>query len=228
MSTSRTSVYEYTVFPQLGTLKIIEKLQELPWTAYIGAAGMYGKTAYTGWKEFSDAKPGEIVFITVGGGPVGSMVIQLAKKAGMKIIASAGSEAKVPFMKALGADVVFNYKTTDTCAVLAKEGPVDVYWENMGGDVLDAALEFAGLHARFLNLSMVVGKSLHIHGILVFRLLETKCDKEFYETIPPKLARGEIKWWEDVSKSLDKVGDVLLAVQKGTNKGKAVVVVVEE
>ncbi|KAJ7105693.1 hypothetical protein C8R44DRAFT_886620 [Mycena epipterygia] len=234
---------EYTVFPQLGTLKIIEKLEELPWTAYVGAAGMPGKTAYAGWKEFSDAKPGEIAFITVGGGPVGSMVIQLAKKAGMKVIASAGSEAKVQFMKDIGADIAFNYKTTDTRTVLAKEGPVDVYWDNVGGEVLDAALEFAGLHARFLecgmmagyntgqqaikNLSMVVGKSLHIHGILVFRL-EAKYDKEFYETIPSKLASGEIKWSEDVSKGLDKVGDVLLAVQKGTNKGKAVVVVAEE
>ncbi|KAJ7105692.1 hypothetical protein C8R44DRAFT_806668 [Mycena epipterygia] len=234
---------EYTVFPILGLLHLIEKLPELPWTAYVGAAGMPGQTAYMGWKEFSDAKPGEVAFVTAGAGPVGSMVIQLAKQSGMKVIASAGSAAKVQFMKDIGADVVFNYKTTDTREVLEKEGPIDVYWDNVGGEVLDAALEFAAIHARFLecgmisgyntgqqgikNLGMVIGKSLHIHGILVFRLAG-KYEKEFYETIPPKLVSGEIKWSEDVSKGLDKVGDVILAVQKGTNKAKAVIVVAEE
>ncbi|KAJ7105688.1 chaperonin 10-like protein [Mycena epipterygia] len=252
---------EYTVFQVLGALRIIEKLPGLPWTAYVGAAGMPGKTAYAGWKEFSDAKPLRNVYhhpyiLTRVDAPIPRMVIQLAKQAGMKVIASAGSEAKVQFMKALGADVVFNYKTTDTRVVLAKEGPVDVYvfilnincntaryWDNVGGETLDAALEFSALYGRFLecgmisgyntgdqgikNLGMVVGKSLHMHGILIFHL-EAKYDKEFYQTIPPKLASGEFKHSEEVSKGLDKVGDVILAVQKGTNKAKAVVVVAEE
>ncbi|KAJ7456097.1 hypothetical protein FB451DRAFT_1564709 [Mycena latifolia] len=234
---------EYTVFPQLDNLNIIDKHPKLPWTAYVGAAGMPGKTAYMGWKEFSEAKPGEVAFITTGAGAVGSMVIQLAKQAGMKVIGSAGSEEKVQFMKDLGADVAFNYKTTDTRAVLEKEGPIDVYWDNVGGDVLDAALQHAAINARFLecgmisgyntgqqgikNLNLVVGKSLHIHGVLVFRL-EGKYNAEFYETIPPLLANGTLKYAEDVAQGLDKVGDVILAVQKGTNKAKAVVVVAKE
>jgi NADPH-dependent curcumin reductase CurA len=74
---------------------------------------------------------------------------------------------------------------------------------------------------------MVVGKSLHIHGILVFRL-ESKYNAEFYATIPPKLASGEIKYSEEVTRGLDKVGDIILAVQTGANKAKAVVIVAEE
>ncbi|KAJ7046161.1 hypothetical protein C8F04DRAFT_1063508 [Mycena alexandri] len=234
---------EYVVLKELGPATVLEKHPKLPWTAYLGAAGMPGQTAFVGWKEYSDAKPGEVAFVTTGAGPVGAMVIQLAKQAGLKVIASAGSEEKVKFMQSIGADVAFNYKTTDTREVLAKEGPIDIFWDNVGGDILDAAIEHAAINARFLecgsisgyngahtpikNMSMVVGKTLHIHGILVFRLLP-KYYKEFYDTIPAKLASGELKYSEDVTKGLDKVGDVILAVQKGTNKAKAVVVVAEE
>ncbi|KAJ7152351.1 hypothetical protein C8R46DRAFT_1179224 [Mycena filopes] len=239
-----TSHQEYAVVAELGpTTQILEKHPDLSWNAYVGAAGMPGQTAFVGWKEYSDAKPGEVAFVTTGAGPVGSMVIQLAKAAGLKVIASAGSEEKVAFMKSIGADVVFNYKTTDTREILAKEGPIDIFWDNVGGDILDAAIEHAAINARFLecgsisgynngqtpikNMSMVVGKTLHIHGILVFRLFP-KYAKEFYETIPAKLVSGEIKYNEEVTKGLEHVGDVILAVQKGTNKAKAVVVVAEE
>ncbi|KAJ6550056.1 hypothetical protein B0H19DRAFT_1160303 [Mycena capillaripes] len=237
---------EYVVLPELGAFRILDKHPDLPWTAYVGAAGMPGQTAYAGWKEYSDAKPGEVAFVTTGAGKRPerrSMVIQLAKQAGMKVIASAGSEEKVEFMKSLGADIAFNYKTTDTRAVLAKEGPINVFWDNVGGDIVDAAIENAASNARFLecgsisgyntgqqaikNWSQIVGKTLHIHGILVFPLLP-KYWADFYATIPPKLASGELKYAEEITTGLDKVGDVILAVQKGTNKAKAVVIVAEE
>ncbi|KAJ6549687.1 alcohol dehydrogenase [Mycena capillaripes] len=224
---------EYVVLPELGGFRLLDKHPDLSWTAYVGAAGMPGQTAYAGWKEYSDAKPGEVAFVTTGAGAVGSMVIQLAKQAGMKVIASAGSEEKVEFMKSLGADVAFNYKTTDTRAVLAKEGPINVFWDNVGGDIVDAAIENAATNARFLecgsisgyntgqqaikNWSQIVGKTLHIH--VLGRLLR------YY---PPKLASGELKYAEEITTGLDKVGEVILAVQKGTNKAKAVVVVAEE
>lgn len=83
-------------------------------------------------------------------GPVGSFVVQLAKADGLKVIASAGSEEKIAFAKSIGADVVFNYKTTNTAEVLEKEGPIDVYWDNVGGATLDAALANAAMSARFI------------------------------------------------------------------------------
>ncbi|KAJ6487086.1 alcohol dehydrogenase [Mycena vitilis] len=234
---------EYAILPDLSGLEVIERDPRLSWSVYIGVAGMPGETAYYGWREYSEAKKGEVAFVTTGAGPVGSMVIQLAKQGGLKVIASAGSEDKVKFMKELGADVVFNYKTTDVRAVLGKEGPIDVFWDNVGGAQLDAAMEFAKTHARIIecgqisgyngeplpmkNPALIFSKCLHLHGFLVAYLRE-KHEAAFRAEVVPKLASGEFKFTEDVTRGLDKVGDVLLAAQKGTNTGKAVVVVADE
>ncbi|KAF7304376.1 NAD(P)-binding protein [Mycena chlorophos] len=238
---------EYAIYPPtvLPSLTVVDKRPDLELRTYVGAAGMPGQTAYSGWKEHADPKPvcvsfsfisgalkeilkqNDVVFVTTGAGPVGSFVIQLAKQAGCKVIASAGSEDKVAFMKSIGADVAFNYKTTDTREVLQKEGPIDIYWDHVGGEILDAVIEYSAENARLINLSMAVGKCLHLHGILVFRIFH-KHAKAFWDEIPPKLASGEIKFREEVTKGLDKAGDVILAVQKGTNTGKAIVVVAEE
>ncbi|KAJ6475587.1 hypothetical protein C8R45DRAFT_1159745 [Mycena sanguinolenta] len=233
----------YNIIPNLDGLNFLEKNPMLPWTAFLGAAGMPGLTAYCGWKEFSKAKKGETAFVTSGAGPVGSIVIQLAKRDGLKVIASAGSDEKVNFMKDIGVDVAFNYKTTNTRDVLAHEGPIDVYWDNVGGQTLEAALDHANINGRLLecgmisgyntgeqgikNLGQVVGKSLTISGILVLRLGQ-KYVTEFYQAIPPAIASGELKYSEDVSRGLEMVGDVMLRVQKGWNTGKTVVIVADE
>ncbi|KAJ7663223.1 hypothetical protein DFH06DRAFT_1395319 [Mycena polygramma] len=232
---------EYFVLPNMEGYIFLEKHPQLSWTAYVGAAGMPGKTAFAGWKEFARAKKGETAFVTTG---AGIMVIQLAKSDGLKVIACAGSDEKVQFMREIGADVAYNYKTTDTGEVLAREGPIDVYWDNAGGDFLEAALLNAAVYGRFLECGMITGynsgtgqqgiknlnqtymKSLTISGVAVFRL--SKYDEEFYATVPKQLASGELTQMEDVSYGLDKIGDVILAVQTGANKGKAVVVVAEE
>ncbi|KAF9464072.1 hypothetical protein BDZ94DRAFT_1257474 [Collybia nuda] len=234
---------EYSVRKGLEGLRIIKKEQNLPWSVYVGAAGMPGMTAYMAWKEYSKAKKGEVAFVTTGGGPVGSFVIQMAKLDGLKVIASAGSDEKVKFMKDIGADVAFNYKTTSTAEVLEKEGPIDVYWDNVGGETLEAALNGAAVGARFIecgmisayngngkpiqNLFLVIGKSISMHGFIVFRL-EEKYIEEFYATVPAKLASGEIKYTEEIVRGLDAVGEAMLSVQKGTNKAKLVVVVADE
>ncbi|KAJ7334810.1 hypothetical protein DFH08DRAFT_749878 [Mycena albidolilacea] len=229
---------EYTVYPELGYLQILETHPGLSLAAYVTATGMPGQTAYAGWKEYSDAKPGEVAFVTSGAGAVGTLVIQLAKQAGMKVIASAGSEEKVKFMQSIGADVAFNYKTTDTGAVLEKEGPIDVFWDNVGGDIADVAIEFSAHKARYLacgsisglntghqgvkNFHQIIRKALHVHGVLVLDLLP-KYQEEFYATIPPKLASGELKYSEDVSRGLNTVGDVFVGVLKGTAKPVVIV-----
>ncbi|KAJ7872490.1 hypothetical protein B0H14DRAFT_2721849 [Mycena olivaceomarginata] len=236
---------EYVIAPSLAALnlEIIERDPKLHWSVYIGAAGMPGETAFMGWREHSDAKKGEVAYISTGAGPVGSMVIQIAKQDGLKVIASAGSDEKVKFMKEIGADVAFNYKTTDVREVLAKEGPLDIFWDNVGGDQLDAAMEFAAKNARIIecgqisgynngpqpmkNPGLIFAKCLHLHGFLV-AYLRPKHAAAFHAEFVPRLVSGEFKFTEDVTKGLEKVGDVILAVQKGTNTGKAVVVVAEE
>ncbi|KJA24392.1 hypothetical protein HYPSUDRAFT_1077039 [Hypholoma sublateritium FD-334 SS-4] len=228
----------YTIQKDLSMLQVFENPNNLSWSTFLGVLGMPGKTAFMAWKEYSSAKKGETVFVSTGAGPVGSLVIQLAKIDGLKVIGSAGSDDKVQFMKDIGADVAFNYKTTNIKEVLQKEGPIDIYWDNVGGETLDAALENANLGARFIECGMisgynsggaitkslfhVVSKSISMFGFIVSRL-EPKWSKDFFATIPALVAAGEIKHREDVYKGLDKVGDGLLAVQKGTNKAKLII-----
>ncbi|KAF8144002.1 hypothetical protein K438DRAFT_1874671 [Mycena galopus ATCC 62051] len=210
---------EYMIAPNLAMLEIIQRDPKLNWSVYVGAAGMPGETAFVGWREYSGAK--KVV-----------MVIQIAKQDGLKVIASAGSEEKVKFMKEIGADVAFNYKTTDVREVLAKEGPIDIFWDNVGGDTLDAAREHAALHSRIIecgqisgynsrplpmkNPGLIFAKCMHFHGFLR-PYLRPKHIAAFNVEFVPKIVSGE----------LDKVGDAILAVQKGTNAGKAIVILVD-
>ncbi|KAF8986578.1 hypothetical protein BDQ17DRAFT_1335544 [Cyathus striatus] len=244
-------------------LRILNNKHNLPWSVYVGAAGMPGKSAYMAWKEYSYAKKGETVYVSTGAGPVGStsssfsshrllsspqtpfvLVIQLAKQSGCRVIGSAGSDDKVTFMKECGADVAFNYKTESVWDVLEREGGlICSYWDNVGGDTLDAALEFAKIGGRFIECGMISGyntggaviknilhvvdKSLSIYGFVVFRLHE-KYETQFYEEVPQLLAEGKLKYSEHVWEGLDKAGEAILAVQKGLNRAKAVVKVAQE
>ncbi|KAJ6499486.1 alcohol dehydrogenase [Mycena vulgaris] len=236
---------EYIVAAGLATsmLELIEPDPKLKLSAYLGAAGLTGQSAFMAWKEYSRATKGEVAFVSGGAGAVGSIVVQIAKQAGLKVIASAGSDAKVDFIKTLGADVAFNYKTTDTREVLAKEGPIDIYWDNVGGATLDAAMEFANMHSRFIecgqisgyntgfqpmkNPGLIIIKSMSIHGFSVTSLIP-KYTAAFRAEIVPKVVSGEFKFAEDVRHGLERVGETLLAVLKGENMGKAVVVVANE
>ncbi|GLB38790.1 putative N-terminal domain of oxidoreductase [Lyophyllum shimeji] len=234
---------EYTIHRSFDGFRLLVNEERLPWSVYLGAAGMPGKTAYAGWREYSRCQRGQTVFVTAGAGPVGSMVIQLARLSGLKIIACAGSEEKVEFIRSLGADVVFNYKTTSTQEVLNKEGPLDIYWDNVGGEALDAALSVSAVGARFIecgmistynegpkpvhNLMQVISNNLCMHGFIVFRL-ERQYDNDFYWNVPQMLGRGELKYSEEVWRGLEKVGDAILANQKGMNRAKLVIKVADE
>ncbi|KAF8888968.1 hypothetical protein CPB85DRAFT_1334043 [Mucidula mucida] len=224
--------------------KVTNANGKIPWSAYLGPLGMPGRTAYNAWKEYSAAKSGETAFITTGGGPVGSLVIQLAKRDGLKVIASAGSDEKVEFMKSIGADVAFNYKTTSTQEILEKEGPIDVYWDNVGGETLDLAFAYSANFARFIECGListynntdgvkfkhfgkVIRGRIKLFGFIVTDL-DPKYLEEFYKTMPDLIARGELKYREDVTRGLEFAGEAILAVQLGKNKAKSVVVVADE
>ncbi|KAF8441617.1 hypothetical protein L210DRAFT_3644873 [Boletus edulis BED1] len=142
-----------------------------PWSVFVGIAGVRGRLHILAGRN-PRAKKGEVAFVTSGAGAVGSyaifiqhlqthrltedsFVIQLAKRNGMKVIASAGSDDKVEFLKELGVDVAFNYKTTKTSEILTNEGPINVYWDNVGGETLEAALNAAVKHARFIECGMI-------------------------------------------------------------------------
>ncbi|KAK7440810.1 hypothetical protein VKT23_016888 [Stygiomarasmius scandens] len=216
----------------------------LPLSVYVGAAGMPGRTAYIGWKLYAKAKKGQVCFISAGSGPVGASVIQLAKRDGMKVITSAGSDDKIRQCKEFGADVVFNYKTQSTEEILAKEGPVDVYWDNVGGPTLDAAFGNAANHARFIvcgfitqyneseptpykNIANILSRRITVSGFIVLDL-EAEWEDQFNAEVPKLLASGQLKYTEDISKGLDKSGEALLEVQIGKNHGKKVILVADD
>ncbi|KAH8818829.1 alcohol dehydrogenase [Flagelloscypha sp. PMI_526] len=240
----RIEFAEYSILSELDTgeawtaFQLIENPYKLSLSTFVGHAGMAGKTAYNGWREYARAKKGETIFISTGAGPVGSLVIQFAKAEGLKVIASAGSDDKVQFMKDCGADVAFNYKTTSTDEVLSKEGPLNIYWDHVGGATLDAALEHAAQFARFIecgmigaqainNLPKIIGKTISLHGFMVDKL-QHKYDEDFYKEIPKRLANGELKYREEITEGLENMIDVLGGLLTGKNHGKAIIKVAKD
>ncbi|KAH9918933.1 NAD(P)-binding protein [Epithele typhae] len=216
----------------------------LPWSNFTGVLGLAGKTAYYGWTEYASAKPGEVAFVSGAAGAVGAIVVQLAKAAGCKVIASAGTAEKCEYVKSLGADVVFNYKDTPTAQVLEKEGPVDVFWDNVGGEVLEAAVENAAQQARIMicgsianynatnpygvkNLQLMLWREIHMYGFLMTRM-EPKYAADFWQTWPAKVKSGEVKHKEHVVKGLDKAEDEIISILHGGNFGKSVLVIAED
>jgi len=236
---------EYSILPSFTGFRVLDNPDgKLPWSYFVGSAGFHGQTAHYGWREFSNAKKGETVFVTTGGNPVGAMVIQLAKDEGLRVIASAGSDEKVEYMKYLGADVPFNYKTTKTAEVLGKEGPIDIYWDNVGGETLEAALDAASVGARFIecgmasgyggspskppsNLFNIITKEIRMSGFITTSLAKN-WEEDFYASVPQKLASGEFKALEEVHEGLDKTGEAMRRHLEGKNKGAVVVRVAEE
>ncbi|KAJ3988907.1 NAD-P-binding protein [Lentinula detonsa] len=236
---------EYFIPKDITKLEVIVKREPtLPYSVYLGAAGMPGQTSYYGWKEYAKAKAGEVIFVSTAAGPVGSIVVQLAKQDGLKVIASAGTDEKVKFCKKIGADVAFNYKTTNTADVLAKEGPIDIYWDNVGGPTLETAIANTALRARIIicgyisqyngeedygikSMKNVLSNRLSINGLLVFDHQDRYKD-EFYKVIPKKLASGEFIYTEDITRGLEKGGEAILEVQKGVNTAKKIIVVADD
>ncbi|KAI0782983.1 alcohol dehydrogenase [Abortiporus biennis] len=236
---------EYDIRKNTDGLRMLTNEHNIPWSVFVGTLGMPGKTAWFAWQEFAHPEKDDVVFVSGGAGPVGSFVIQLAKADGLKVIASAGSEEKVAFLKELGADVAFNYKTTDTAEILEKEGPISIYWDNVGGPTLEAALEAATVEARFIecgmisgynsggapvkNIFQVIGKQIKMSGFIVGNpKLVAKYEERFYQEVPPKVAKGEIKLREDRSIGLESAGQAILDVQVGNNNGKKVIIVAKE
>ncbi|KAG8715893.1 hypothetical protein FRC09_016212 [Ceratobasidium sp. 395] len=243
---SETPFEEYSVLSADYPIQVIENEANLPLPVYTSVLGMPGKTAFYGLEFIGQPKKGETIYVSTGAGPVGSTVAQLAKAAGLKVIASTGSDDKLEYLKSLGVDVAFNYKKDKISDVLAKEGPIDIYWDNVGGESLEAAIEASNDFARIVvcgaiaaynggepygikNASQILTKRLTVQGFIQHEL-ETKVGKPhiFYDKMTPLAASGQLKWHFQVYEGLEKAGDAILDVQKGRNTAKAVVKLADE
>jgi hypothetical protein len=166
-------------------------------------------------------------------------VAQIAKAQGLKVIGSTGSEAKVAFLRdEVKIDIAFNYKTTDVHKVLKDAGGIDIYWDHVGGEQLEAALDTAhnyarvincgaianynGTHAPIRNIHELFQKRISMNGFVILDHLGTPIDAEATEYLTTAIAKGEIKYREH-KYTLKEAGQAILDVQKGDNQAKAVI-----
>ena len=224
---------------------MIQKLDTmgLPAQAFLGAAGMPGMTAYAGLLRVAALKDGDVVFVSAASGAVGSMVCQIAKLKGHKVIGSAGGPEKVRVLKdELGIDEVIDYKAApDLMKALEAAAPegIDVYFDNVGGEHLEAALNSARPFARFAlcgmismynattpppgprNIAQAVGKSLRLEGFIVSNHADMA--PAFQKDLAAWHAAGKFKWRETVFEGIDKAPDAFLGLFRGENFGKMLV-----
>ena len=219
-----------------------QKLPNLgaPPEQFLGVLGVTGITAYFGLLDAASAKEGDIVFVSAAAGAVGSVVVQVAKAKGMTVIGSAGGPEKCEFVRSLGADHVIDYKAGPVLKSLAAAAPdgIDVYFDNVGGDHLDAALALARNNARFAICGMIEGYNtgqptclrfimrviaarIRMKGFIVFDYFPRL--PEFYAEIAPWVANGIVKSRETVVDGLENTPDAFLGLFKGENTGMMLV-----
>jgi NADPH-dependent curcumin reductase CurA len=230
---------DYFVAPASDLRKLDPRVK--PITAYLGVLGMTGLTAWVGLK-LAEAKAGDRVFVSGAAGAVGSVAGQLAKQRGCHVIGSAGSAEKVRLLTdELGFDAGFNYKDgnlRERLAALAPDG-IDVYFDNVGGDHLEAALANMRTHGRIAacgsisryndevpspgprNLFLIVTRRLTIRGFIVLDWIHEMT--AFLTEVAPLVASGKLKAPETVVEGLDHAPQAFLDMLRGGNVGKMIV-----
>lgn len=213
----------------------------LPPEAYLGVLGLPGLTAYAGLLKVTGVKAGETVFVSAASGAVGSAACQIAKIKGATVIGSAGRADKCAFLREIGVDHVINYREqTDLTAAVANAAPegIDVYFENVGGAHLEAALANAKTFARFAlcgmisrynaaeahgpaNIIQAGSKSLRLEGFIVssyFHMMPA-----FIHEMSGWIKSGQIKWRQTVDEGIDQAPVALVKLFTGDNFGKMLV-----
>ena len=226
---------EHAVLPA-GRLRKLD-VTRVPASAYLGVLGMPGLTAYVGLTAVAHVSEGDVVFVSGAAGAVGSVAGQLAKKLGAKtVIGSAGSPEKVEWLRDLGFDEVFNYRD-GVGEQLGRCSPFDVYFDNVGGEHLQAALDHISPFGRVAmcgsisgynesvagpdNLAQVVTKRLTLRGFIVGDHRDAA--SEFYRRAPDMVADGSLQYRETFVEGIEHAADALVGLHRGDNTGKMLV-----
>ncbi len=217
-------------------------------TSALGVLGMPGFTAWTGLKKYGRPEAGQTLMVGAATGPVGSMVGQLARLAGMRTVAIAGGAEKCALAReTFGFDAAVDHRAHEDAASLreaiAEAAPdgVDIYWENVGGKLLEAVMPLMNTHGRiplcgtiawyggaedladrlpgFMR-SMLV-KRLHLTGLIIFDHWDAFPD--FLEEVIPKVKAGEIAFLEDIAEGLENAPETFISMLRGGNRGKQIV-----
>ncbi|UXH42462.1 NADP-dependent oxidoreductase [Rossellomorea vietnamensis] len=218
-----------------------------PISTYLSILGMTGLTAYFGLMDIGQPKEGETVVVSGAAGAVGSVVGQIAKIQGARVVGIAGSDEKVSYLTdTLGFDEGINYKTTDNIYKTLKEAcpdGIDVYFENVGGEIGDAALSLLNKHARIpvcgaissynktdRDLGPRVQSRLIKSSALMKGFVVNDYNDRFKEgatKLGEWLSQGKLQYEETITEGLDNVTDAFLGLFQGKNIGKQLVKIAE-
>ena len=213
-----------------------------PISASLGVLGMPGFTAWVGLTQFGRPEEGETVFVSAAAGAVGSMVGQLAKLRGCRAVGSAGSAEKVALLTSeLGYDAAFDYKTEDPAQALRELCPngIDIYFDNVGGEQLEAAIDRMNVHGRIplcgaisgyneeqpppgpRNFLALLPKRISVRGYIITDHYDLF--PEFLAEVAPHVAEGEIRFLETVVDGIENMPGAFLGLLDGQNTGKMLV-----
>jgi NADPH-dependent curcumin reductase CurA len=212
-----------------------------PLSTALGVLGMPGMTAYVGLLDIGQPKPGETVVVSAASGAVGSAVGQMAKLKGCRAVGIAGSQAKCDYVvKELGFDACVNYKTSDLFTALKEACPkgIDIYFDNVGGDVLKAVLKLVNPFARIPlcgiisqynatelppgpNMGVFLVNRLTLRGFIVSDHVDRL--PAFIADCATWIREGKLKYREDIVDGIDKAPKALIGLLHGENFGKLLV-----
>jgi NADPH-dependent curcumin reductase CurA len=212
---------------------------------YLGPLGAMGVTAYAGLIDAAELREGDIVWVSAAAGAVGSLAAQIAKLRGHRVIGSAGSEAKVRFLlDELGLDAAFNYRRGPVAELLREVAPdgIDVYFDNVGGDHLEAALgalrrwgrvAISGAVSQYQssvpvpgpsNLFQTVANDLTLRGFRASSHVEHMADMQ--RTVGDWLREGRLRYRETIVEGLERAPEALIRMLGGATLGKTLVRIV--
>ncbi len=216
---------------------------DAPLSTWLGVLGMVGLTAWVGVLEIAALQPGDVVFVSGAAGAVGGLAGQIAKLHGAaRVVGSAGSAGKVAYLRdELGFDAAFDYHEAPVAEFLAAAAPdgIDVYYDNVGGEHLEAAIGALRPHGRAAlcgaisqynadepqpgprNLSLLVGKRLTLRGFLVGDHLESR--PAFLKEVGGWLAEGRIRLAETIVDGVENAPGAFIGLMHGENIGKMLV-----
>jgi len=211
-----------------------------PLSYFLGCLGMPGRTAYFGLKEIGAPKPGETVVVSAASGAVGMVVGQLAKAWGCRVVGIAGGKEKCDYVRSLGFDACVDYKSGDLYVSLKEACPkgVDVYFENVGGPILDTLLRLMNLRSRIVVCGLISDyNSTESYGVKMFRSILVNRIKvqgmivfDWQERYPEAnqallelVIAGKLKYRESILEGLERAPKGLIGLLKGENFGKQLV-----
>ena len=208
----------------------------------MGTLGPVGLTAWVGLFEIGKAKPGETVLVSAAAGATGSTVVQIAKARGATVIGIAGGPDKMQIVRDLGADFAIDYRAEpDLAAAIRAAAPdgIDVYFDNVGGEMLDAVLQLMRLHGRIALCGMVAqyNDADHPHGIrnlwqlvvnrVLMRGFITYDHRDVLDQAQAELdgwaADGQLKPLANIRDGFEKLPEAFIALMSGRTIGKTLV-----